>query len=258
MAGRVWGRETINGANSYVIGYFKKYYAIALVLALVAPLWLRVVSDNRAGQMKDALIWTGVLLGCWLLVTKHPGFRLRGTWRKPTPAEAKLYIRLLLGVLLIDFGSKALFFRWDRPQQIELFKNFGLHSVFHPTAFEPFHLVLLLYFAYIFLLGALFFRFSNKAFDWAWLLSSPLALGGAIALFGERFMFGGVHNSFYFAGPLMWLCPTCASPHFSSYAWTPADFFVHAAIAPLLILAAAIFFPARPSIDEVDAQAQSV
>ncbi|HEX9264851.1 MAG TPA: hypothetical protein VF977_10805, partial [Candidatus Binatia bacterium] len=79
-----------------MIGYFKKYYAIALVLALVAPLWLRVVSDNRAGQMKDALIWTGVLLGYWLLVTKHPGFRLRGTWRKPTPAEAKLYIRLLL------------------------------------------------------------------------------------------------------------------------------------------------------------------
>ena len=25
-------------------------------------------------------------------------------------------------------------------------------------------------------------------------------------------IFGGVHNSFYFAGPLMWICPPCASP----------------------------------------------
>jgi len=61
-------------------------------------------------------------------------------------------------------------------------------------------------------------------------------LGGALALTVERLIFGGVHNSFYFAGPLMWLCPPCASPAFSSYAWTPADFYVHAAIFPIIIL----------------------
>lgn len=244
--------------NSGVIWYFKKYYALALVLALVAPLWLGAASNNHAGQTKDALIWTGILLGCWLLMTKHPGFRVRGTWRKPTPGEAKLYIRLLLGALLVDFSSKAFFFRWDRPGQMELFKNFGLQSVFHETAFEPFHVVLLLYFSYIFLFGALYFRFSNRPLDRVWLLSSSLALGGAIGLVGERFMFGGVHDSFYLAGPLMWLCPPCASPHLASYAWTPADFFVHAAIVPLFILLASYLIPLRASTDVANSQTQSV
>jgi hypothetical protein len=84
----------------------------------------------------------------------------------------------------------------------------------------------------------LFFRFSNARVDRVWIVSCTFALGGAIALFGERFVFGGVHNSFYVAGPLMWICPPCASPRFSSYAWTPADLFVHAAFMPPVILLA--------------------
>jgi lipoprotein signal peptidase len=158
-----------------------------------------------------------------------------------------LYLRLVIAVLLIDFGSKAFFFRWDRSHQVELFKNFGLHSVFHETAFEPFHVVLLFYFLYVFLLGALFFRFSNQHLDRVWRVSGTFALGGAIALFGERLMFGGVHNSFFFAGPLMWICPPCASPRFASYAWTPADLFVHAAFMPVIVLLVSYLVPRRAS-----------
>ena len=235
-----------------MIAYLHRYYAFGLVLALLAPFWLIVISSDAGSSgpaRRDALIWTAVLLGGWLLVSKLRRYEIRGRWRRPTQKEVKWYIRLLLSVVLVDFGSKALFFRSDRPQQVEIFTNFGLHSVFHETSFETFHLVLLLYFSYLFLLGALFFRFSNKHLDRVWLISAPFALGGAIALFGERFLFGGVHNSFYFAGWLMWLCPPCASPRFASYAWTPADFFVHAAIMPAIILFVSYLVPVRAAHD---------
>jgi lipoprotein signal peptidase len=232
-----------------MVAYLNRYYAFGFVLALLAPIWLIAISSDAASSAparRDALIWTAVLLGCWLLVTQRRGYEIRGRWRQPTRKEVKLYIRLLLAVLVIDFGSKALFFSWDRSQKVELFTNFGLHSVFHETSFETFfHPVLLLYFSYLFLVGTLFFRFSNKHLDRVWLISSPFALGGAIALVGERFMFGGVHNSFYFAGWLMWLCPPCASPRFASYAWTPADFFVHAAVMPAIILVVSYLVPVR-------------
>jgi len=232
--------------------FLKKYYAVILVLALVAPLWLRAATNYTAGiaAFTDALIWTALLLGCRLLIAKLAGFQVRGTWRKPRAAEFRLYMRLMLGVLLLDFGSKALFFRWDRPQPIELFRNFGLHSVFHETDFELFHLVLLIYFLYVFFLGAVYFRFSNKSLDRVWLVSCSFALGGAIALFGERLLFGGVHNSFYFAGALMWICPPCASPRFASYAWTPADLFVHAAFMPIIVLITSYYVPGERPIEE--------
>ncbi len=230
-----------------MVAYLNRYYALGLVLALLAPLWFFTVTSQAASasSLHDALIWTAVLLGCWLLITKRRGFAVRGAWRKPTKDEANLYLRLLIGVLLVDFGSKAFFFRWDRPDKIELFKNFGLHSVFHVTAFEPFHLVLLLYFFYVFLLGELFFRFSNKHLDGVWLVSCTFALGGAIALFSERLIFGGVHNSFFFAGALMWVCPPCTSPYAASYAWTPADLFVHAAFMPVIIVWVSYLIPLR-------------
>jgi len=235
-----------------VIGFLRRYYGLGLVMALTAPLWLEAASG---GATHHALVWTGVLLLCWLLIKTLPGLAVRGRWRRPDAAERKIYASCLLAVLLIDFGSKALFFRGDRAYQVEVVKNFGLHSVFHETAFEPFHLILLLYFTYLFVLGALFFRFSNPALDRVWLVSSTFALGGALALTGERFLFGGVHNPFYFAGPLMWLCPPCASARFASYAWTPADFFVHAAFAPAPILIASYFAPAghgaRPLQSEI-------
>src|SRR4030095_2052949 len=226
-----------------MIEYLNRYYALCLVFALVLPLWLLAAPGGQA--LRDAAIWTAILLGCWLLITKRRGFQVRGSWRMPTETEQSLYVRLLLGVLLIDIGSKVFFFRYDRPYQVEVFKYFGLHSVFHPTEFEPFHLILSLYFTYIFVLGALFFRFSNKHLDRVWFVSCTFALGGAIALFGERILFGGVHNSFYFAGPLMWICPTCASPYFKSYAWPPADLFVHAAFLPLIVLLVSYLVPAR-------------
>jgi lipoprotein signal peptidase len=231
-----------------VIAYLNRYYAFVLVLALLAPFWLIVISSDAGSSgpaRRDALIWTAVLLGGWLLVSKLRRYEIRGRWRRPTQKEVKLYIRLLLGVVLVDFGSKALFFRSDRPQQVEIFTNFGLHSVFHETGFESFHVVLLLYFSYLFLVGGLFFRFANTHLDRVWLISSSFALGGAIALVSERLLFGGVHNSFYFAGWLMWLCPPCASPHLVSYAWTPADFFVHAAIMPAIILFVSYLVPVR-------------
>jgi lipoprotein signal peptidase len=231
-----------------MIRYLQRYFSLILMLSLVAPLWLLGAFSNAAlfqERFRDALIWSGVLLALWTLIKLRRGFQVRGIWRRPSPHEARLYTRLLLGVLLIDFGSKAFFFRWDRPHQVELIKNFGLHSVFHETAFEPFHFILLLYFLYLFFLGGLFFRFTNLALDRIWIASCTFALGGAIALFGERFLFGGVHNSFYFAGPLMWICPPCASPRFSSYAWTPADLFVHAALMPPIILLVSYFAPAR-------------
>ena len=235
-----------------MITYLRRYFSFVLVLSLVAPLWvIGALSDSASLQhrFRDALIWSAVLLALWMLITLRRGYQVNGVWRKPEPLELKLYLRTLLAVLLIDVGSKALFFRWDRPGQVELIKNFGLHSVFHETAFEPFHAFLLIYFLYVFLVGALFFRFSNIALDRVWIVSSTFALGGALALFGERAIFGGVHNSFYFAGPLMWICPPCASPSFSSYAWTPADLFVHAAFMPIVILLISYLAPAK--LDEV-------
>ena len=231
-----------------MIAYLQRYYAFILVLSLVAPLWLIGVFAGAGSflhRFRDALIWSGVLLCLWVLITLRRGFHVRGTWRIPERHEVKIYSRLVLAVLLIDFGSKALFFRWDRPYPVELVRNFGLHSVFHETAFEPFHFVLSIYFIYIFFIGGLFFRFANGALDRIWMVSCTFALGGGIALFGERFIFGGVHNSFYFAGPLMWICPPCASPRFSSYAWTPADLFVHATFMPIVILLVSYIAPAK-------------
>ncbi len=231
-----------------MIAYLNRYFSFVLVLSLVAPLWLAGAAREDLPflpRFHDALVWSGVLLVFWLLISKWRGFAVRGAWRKPAVHETKLYVRLLIGALLIDFGSKALFFRWDRPEQVELIKNFGLHSVFHETAFEPFHFFLLIYFLYAFFLGGLFFRFANSILDRIWIVSSTFALGGGIALSGERALFGGVHNSFYFAGPLMWICPPCASPRFSSYAWTPADLFVHAAFMPIVILMMSYLAPAR-------------
>jgi len=219
--------------------FLHRYYSILLALSLLAPLWFSVFAvpaPELPGALHTAMIWTGVLLGGWSVLRFIKRYQVRGVWRNPTREESSRYTRLLLIVLLIDFGSKALFFRWDRPQPVEIFPNFGLHSVFHVTGFETFHVFLLLYFAYVFLIGPLFFRFANPTLDRLWLGSTPFALGGALALSFERLAFGGVHDSFYFAGPLMWICPPCASPAFTSYAWTPADFFVHAAFFPLLIL----------------------
>jgi len=227
--------------------FLHRYFSLLLVLSLLAPLWLSVFvspAPQRADALHTALVWTGLLLGGWLVVRFSHRYQVRGDWRSPTRQESLLYIRLLLAVLLVDFGSKAIFFRWDRPEQVEIFKNFGLHSVFHVTDFETFHIFLLVYFSYWFLIGPLYFRFANGALDRLWLGSAPFALGGALALSVERLLFGGVHNSFYFAGPLMWLCPPCASPAFRSYAWTPADFFVHAAIFPVIILLLS-YFPAN-------------
>lgn len=231
--------------------FLDRYYALILVLALPAPLWLgSVLHPQGAGlaKLQDGFIWTAILVAGWIVVRKIPRYRIRGVWRNPTRAESTLYIRLLLTVLIIDFASKALFFRWHRPEKIEIFHNFGLHSVFHAAEFESFHIYLLIYFGFLFLLAPWYFRFTNKAHDRVWLVSSSTALGGALALVSERLIFGGVHNSFYFAGPLMWLCPPCASPRFISYAWTPADFFVHAAIIPILVLLASYFDPTRKLI----------
>jgi hypothetical protein len=216
-----------------------RYFSLLLVLSLVVPLWLSVLhaaGPQRETALHTSLVWSAILLIGWSVLRFIRRYQVRGIWRSPTRAESSLYVRLLLAVLLFDFGSKALFFHWDQPGQVEIFPNFGFHSVFHATEFETFHVYLLLYFTYWFLLGPLFFRFTNSALDRLWLGSAPFALGGALALTFERLMFGGVHNSFYFAGPLMWLCPPCASPAFTSYAWTPADFFVHAALLPIIIL----------------------
>lgn len=227
-----------------MIEFLKRCYSIILILALPAPLWvLAAYGDNAA--LHDAGIWTAVLLGCWLLVTKVRGYHVRGDWRHPTQRESKIYRRLLLSVVLIDIGSQALLFRADRLKKMELIQNFGLHSVFHPGEFELFHLILFLYFLYIFFLGARFFRFANEHLDRIWLTSAPFALGSAMALFGSRLLFGGVYNTLHFAGPLMWLCPTCASPYIAGYASTPADLFVHAAFLPPLILIASYIIPSK-------------
>jgi len=221
-----------------------RYFSSFLVLSLLAPLWIGVTAASQRQfptALHTAMVWSAVLAMGWSVLRFLPRYHVRGAWRSPNKKDSRFYLRTLLAVLLIDFGSKALFFRWDRPEQVEILPNFGLHSVFHATEFETFHFYLLLYFTYWFLLGPLFFRFANSALDRLWLGSAPFALGGAMALTFERLIFGGVHNSFYFAGSLMWLCPPCASPAFTSYAWTPADFFVHAAIFPLIILLLSYF-----------------
>jgi hypothetical protein len=238
-----------------VIASLARCYAFILTFSMVIPLWLSALFSDAAAieqRLRDALVWTIVLLSAWFLIAKRRGFHVKGIWRHPSPREAKLYQRLLLSVLLIDVGAQAFLFRGDRPQKIEIFKNFGLHSVFHPGEFERFHLVLLIYFLYLFLIGTLFFRFSNQHLDRVWFVSGTFALGGAVALFGARLLFGGVHNTFYFAGPLMWICPPCASPTFISYAWTPADFFVHAAFMPVVVLFVSYLVPPYAPADAAD------
>ena len=231
--------------------FLDRYYSLILVLALPAPLWFGEVANLPTlglAALHDGIIWSGLLLAGWLLVKRFPRYHIRGDWCSPTRREFSFYFRLLLAVLIIDFGSKALFFNSERPQKVELFKNFGLHSVFHTSSFDSFHVLLMLCFFYLFMIGPLFFRFSNRSLDRIWMISCASALGGTAALVTEKFLFAGVHNSFYFAGPLMWLCPPCASPHFVSYAWTPADFFWHAAVVPIVLLIASYFVPApRPS-----------
>jgi|GEM_PF-1022187 len=231
-----------------MIKFLERYYALILALAVPAPLWFGALftSPRQSSNLWDGVVWSGVFLAGCFLVKKFPRYQLRGEWRRPTQAELNLYVRLLLAVLIIDFGSKALFFRWDRPEKIELFKNFGLHSVFHPTQFEPFHVYLLLYFFYLFVLGPLYFRLTNRILDRLWISCCAAGLGGTLALVTERLLFDGVHNSFYFAGPLMWLCPPCASPSFISYAWPPADFFWHGILIAILLPAAAYFAPVQP------------
>jgi len=228
--------------------WLERYYAFSLVLALLTPLWLSVflhANPSVATELHDAWVWSALLFSLWYATRTLKRYNVRGNWRGPTAQELKLYTRVFLGALLVDFGSKAFFFRYDQPQPVEIFKNFGFHSVFHQGEFEPVHVYLSLYFFYLFLLGPLFFRFTNRVLDRAWLISGSFAFGGAVALFAERLMFGGVHDSFYFSGPLMWLCPTCASSYFQSYAWTPADFFVHASIMPIIIVAASYLVPAQ-------------
>jgi len=125
-----------------------------------------------------------------------------------------------------------------------VFNNFGLQSVFHATPFETFHVFLMLYFFYLFLIGPMFFRYSNRTLDRLWVISCATALAGTSALVIEKYLFDGVHNSFYFAGTVMSPCPPCASPRAINYVWTPADFFWHAAIAPIFLLIASYFVPA--------------
>jgi lipoprotein signal peptidase len=250
------GVETEVRQNSFLSVEFKmaalldRYYAITLVSTLLAPLWFAAFASpvaQRLSGLHDALIWTAILLTGLLAVRLLPRYGVRGEWRKPTRQESNFYLRLFLAVMIIDYGSKVLFFRWNRPGQIEIFKNFGLHSVFHATGFETFHVFLLLYFGFLFWLGPWYFRFSNRHLDRIWMAASTFALGGAVALTTEKFISGGVRDSFYFAGPLMWICPPCASPRFSSYAWTPADLFVHAAIVPFFVLLASYLVTGRRS-----------
>jgi hypothetical protein len=52
-----------------------------------------------------------MLLEGWTVLRFIRRYHVRGIWRSPTRQESSLYMRLLLAVLLVDFGSKALFFR---------------------------------------------------------------------------------------------------------------------------------------------------
>jgi hypothetical protein len=67
-------------------------------------------------------------------------------------------------------------------------------------------------------------------------------LGGTAALVLEKWLFDGVHNSFYITGPTVY-CPTCVAPIAVNYVWTPADFFWHMSFMPIFLLPASYFFP---------------
>ncbi len=230
-----------------MIEYLSRYFAATFAFSLALPFWIFGLADGALPlreSLRDAGLVTVVLLGGLWLIKQRRGYEVRGTWRYPTKRETGIYSAVLLSVLLIDFGSKLLFFRADRVNRVEVFKDFGLQSLFHETAFEPFHFYLLLYYLFLFLVGAMYFRFTAKSLDRLWLISAACALGGALALFGERFVFGGVHDSFYLSGTLRWLCPPCGAAYPGGFVWTPADFFVHATAIPFLIFFLSYFFGA--------------
>jgi hypothetical protein len=229
-----------------MIDYLNRYFAVTLALSLTAPFWLVGLADSSLSlrdTFRDAGFVTTVMSGGLWLIKKRRGYQVRGTWRYPTKLEAIIYGAVLISVLLIDFGSKLLFFDKERMARVEVFRDFGLQSYFHETSFEPFHLYILLYFLFLFLVGALHFRFTVKTLDCFWLISAAAALGGGLALVSERLVFGGVHDTFYLSGSLRWLCPPCGAAHPGGFIWTPADFFVHAAAIPILIFFLSYFVP---------------
>jgi hypothetical protein len=63
---------------------------------------------------------------------------VRGTWRNPTRPDFKPYTRVLLGVLAVDFGSKAFFFRYDRPHPVRFSKTLASIHFFTVPRSSPF------------------------------------------------------------------------------------------------------------------------
>lgn len=234
-----------------MVRFLDRYYGLILALSVPAPLWLSAMISTRPMEFDalwDGAVWSALLLGGWALVRLTPRYQIRGTWRRPSRDETKLYLRLLLAVLIVDFGSKALFFRWDHSRPVEIFKNFGLQSVFHPTPFETFHVVLMVYFFYLLVLGPLYFRFFNRALDRIWIGCCAVGLGGTAALILEKWLFNGVHNSFYITSSATWDCPTCVAPIAINYVWTPADFFWHMSFMPIFLLPVSYFYPSTKAV----------
>ena len=127
-----------------MIEFFKKYYAIGLVVlgargAALARRHPVSAQTTRFSALRDALIWTGVLLSCWLQLTRHPVFP-SGNMAKTDCGETKLYTRLLLECNNCRLRSKRYSSAGISRIMVQVVKNFGLHSVYHADSLEAFSL----------------------------------------------------------------------------------------------------------------------
>ena len=239
--------EVRNACEVIMIGVLNRYFAFMLVIAFVLPLWLSAfaaapVNWTAVGESTFATI---TLLGFAFLVKIRPGFNVRGHWRSPHKDEWKAFAGSSLLVLVVDYGSKVLFFEKDQAARVEIFRNFGLQSAFHENKFELPNLYPVLLTVLLCFIGALFFRYSVKLLDRIWLISAACTLGATVAISLERIVFGGVHDSFYLSGSPIWVCPNCALKFPSGFAWTPSDFFLNAAAVPVGIFVISYFWPVR-------------
>ncbi len=220
--------------------FLHRYFSLVLVLSLVVPLWLSVFTRSgpqRATALHTSLVWSGYTT-CRLVGSPlHPPLPCTRCLAQSNSGRNRHFTFDCCWPCCFSISApKHCFFAGIGRNKSRFSRILDFTQCFMQPSLKPFMFICCSISPIGFCSDHCFSASPIPLWTGSGLVRRPFALAGALALSFERLIFGGVHNSFYFAGPLMWLCPPCASPAFSSYAWTPADFFVHAAILPIIVL----------------------